>query len=157
VVTLMMDAQVDDVRDLTRKAGIKPTITRITLGDPLLQQIAPGDRVFVEASHLIEQPSHSEPGRRGRAGSRSKPSGNRSGRTGASDGSGSRAGGPRADGGRSAGGRGRGNASGEAGNSGRPRSGGNRRGANRGSGSTTVYTSSSPHSAATFSSSRRGR
>jgi len=157
VVTLMMDAQVNDVRDLTRKAGIKPTITRITLGDPLLQQIAPGDRVFVEPAPLAEQPSHSESGRRGRAGSRSKPTGQRRGRTGASDRGGSRSDGPRADGGRSAGDRGRGNAGGEIGNTGRPRTGGNRRGANRGSGSTTVYSSSSPHSAASFSSSRRAR
>ena len=34
VVTTMLDAQVPDVRDLTRKAGIKPTITRVRLGDP---------------------------------------------------------------------------------------------------------------------------
>jgi len=48
VVTLMTDAQVSDVRDLTRKAGIKPTITRISVGDPLLRELAPGERVFVE-------------------------------------------------------------------------------------------------------------
>ncbi len=52
VVTLMIDAQVSDVRDLTRKAGIKPTITRIQIGDPLLSKIAPGERTFVEASAL---------------------------------------------------------------------------------------------------------
>jgi superfamily II DNA/RNA helicase len=46
VVTMMLDAQVPDVRDLTRKAGIKPTITRVTVGDPLLTSIAPGDRTF---------------------------------------------------------------------------------------------------------------
>ena len=48
VVTLMTDAQVSDVRDLTRKAGIKPTITRLSVGHPLLAEIAPGERVFVE-------------------------------------------------------------------------------------------------------------
>ncbi len=47
VVTLMTDAQVGDVRTLTRKAGIKPTITRLSGGHPLLGEIAPGDRVLV--------------------------------------------------------------------------------------------------------------
>jgi superfamily II DNA/RNA helicase len=47
VVTLMHDAQVSDVRDLTRKAGIKPTITRFRGADhPVLQEIAPGERKF---------------------------------------------------------------------------------------------------------------
>jgi superfamily II DNA/RNA helicase len=55
VVTLMHDAQVSDVRNLTRKAGVKPTITRINGTDhPMLQQIAPGERVFGE-------PTRSEP------------------------------------------------------------------------------------------------
>ena len=47
VVTMMVDAQVRDVRDLTRKAGIKPVITRVAVGDPLLTTIAPGDRAYV--------------------------------------------------------------------------------------------------------------
>ena len=42
VVTLMMDAQVSDVRDLTRKAGIKPTITRAGHGHPVLTADRPG-------------------------------------------------------------------------------------------------------------------
>jgi superfamily II DNA/RNA helicase len=46
VVTLMTDEQVTDVRDLTRKAGIKPTTTRITIGHPLLAELAPGEREF---------------------------------------------------------------------------------------------------------------
>jgi superfamily II DNA/RNA helicase len=46
VVTLMTDEQVTDVRDLTRKAGIKPTTTRIAVGHPLLVELAPGDREF---------------------------------------------------------------------------------------------------------------
>ena len=49
VVTLMVDAQVSDVRTLTRKAGVKPTITRLGTGHPLLGQIAPGERVLVDA------------------------------------------------------------------------------------------------------------
>ncbi|CQD06503.1 ATP-dependent RNA helicase [Mycolicibacterium conceptionense] len=47
VVTLMQDAQVSDVRSLTRKAGVKPTITRVNGTDhPVLREIAPGERVF---------------------------------------------------------------------------------------------------------------
>ncbi len=47
VVTLMLDAQVSDVRTLTNKAGVKPTITRVNgIDHPVLREIAPGDRVF---------------------------------------------------------------------------------------------------------------
>jgi superfamily II DNA/RNA helicase len=49
VVTLMLDAQVSDVRALTRKAGIKPTVTKVAVGDPLLAAIAPGERSFVRS------------------------------------------------------------------------------------------------------------
>ena len=49
VVTLMHDAQVSDVRQLTRKAGVRPTITRVSgASHPVLQQIAPGERTFGE-------------------------------------------------------------------------------------------------------------
>ncbi|HYN75075.1 MAG TPA: C-terminal helicase domain-containing protein, partial [Candidatus Limnocylindria bacterium] len=48
VVTLMTDGQVSDVRDLTRKAGIVPTTTRLRIGHPLLVELAPGTRLFVE-------------------------------------------------------------------------------------------------------------
>ncbi|MGZ0150036.1 DEAD/DEAH box helicase [Kribbella sp. WER1] len=47
VVTLMTDDQVSDVRDLTRKAGIKPTTTKLDPGHPLLTELAPGDRTYV--------------------------------------------------------------------------------------------------------------
>ena len=47
VVTLMTDAQVADVRTLTRQAGIRPTTTRVAPGDPLLAKLAPGERTFV--------------------------------------------------------------------------------------------------------------
>jgi superfamily II DNA/RNA helicase len=53
VVTLMTDAQVADTRDLARRAGIKPTTTRLRVGDPLLAQLAPGQRSFV----LVNGPS----------------------------------------------------------------------------------------------------
>src|SRR4029079_2630492 len=52
VVTLMMDAQVSDVRDLTRGAAIRPPITRTQPGDELIARIAPGERTYVEAKDL---------------------------------------------------------------------------------------------------------
>jgi len=50
VITLMTDDQVRDVRDLTRKAGIAPKVTKLSTGDPLLTELAPGERTFVEPS-----------------------------------------------------------------------------------------------------------
>jgi superfamily II DNA/RNA helicase len=50
VITLMTDAQVADVRDLTRKAGIKATTTRLRPGHPLLAELAPGERAYVAPS-----------------------------------------------------------------------------------------------------------
>ncbi|MFF0339352.1 DEAD/DEAH box helicase [Kribbella sp. NPDC004875] len=47
VVTLMTDDQVRDVRDLTRKAGISATVTKLAVGDPLLSELAPGERTYV--------------------------------------------------------------------------------------------------------------
>ena len=47
VITLMTDDQVADVRDLTRRAAISPTITRLRPGHPLLAELAPGERAFV--------------------------------------------------------------------------------------------------------------
>jgi superfamily II DNA/RNA helicase len=47
VVTLMTDDQVADVRDLTRRAAITPTTTRLRPGHPLLAELAPGERAFV--------------------------------------------------------------------------------------------------------------
>jgi len=56
VVTLMTDEQVEDVRALTRKAGIKPTTTKAGPGHPLLAQLAPGERVLVEVSERAATP-----------------------------------------------------------------------------------------------------
>jgi superfamily II DNA/RNA helicase len=50
VVTMMLQAQVAEVKDLARKAGIDPTITRVTVDHEILQSVAPGDRTFVEPS-----------------------------------------------------------------------------------------------------------
>ncbi len=47
VVTLMTDEQVGDVRNLTHKAGITPTTTKLSVGHPLLVELAPGRRSFV--------------------------------------------------------------------------------------------------------------
>lgn len=44
VVTMMTDAQVQDVRKLTRQAGVTPVTTRVSVGHPLLAEIAPGPR-----------------------------------------------------------------------------------------------------------------
>jgi len=68
VVTLMVDAQVADVRTLTRKAGVRPTVTRLRSGDPLLGKIAPGERVLVAPSpRTPEAPSPTRPAAHSRA------------------------------------------------------------------------------------------
>jgi superfamily II DNA/RNA helicase len=64
VVTMMLDAQVSDVRDLTRKAGIKPTITRVSVGHDLLTSIAPGDRSFTQARPVAVEAGSAQSGRR---------------------------------------------------------------------------------------------
>jgi len=76
VVTLMLDAQVSDVRDLSRKAGIKPTVTRVSgTSHPVLHEIAPGERVFGEPI-VVAKP---EQIRQGGGQSRGKRSGQRAG------------------------------------------------------------------------------
>ncbi|NMO51282.1 DEAD/DEAH box helicase [Actinoplanes sp. TBRC 11911] len=47
VITLMTDDQQSEVRDLTRRAGVRPTTSRTRPGDPLLAELAPGERKFV--------------------------------------------------------------------------------------------------------------
>jgi superfamily II DNA/RNA helicase len=136
VVTLMLDAQVRDVRDLTRKAGIKPTITRIQPGHELLTSIAPGERSYVAAA---DRPTTSTASASERSGGRGGGGGGRGrGRSGGGSGTG----GPRrtsSSSGRSSGARSSG-----------ARGAGSSRTAAAGSGSR-------PHSAASFSSARRPR
>jgi superfamily II DNA/RNA helicase len=60
VVTLMLDAQVADVRDLTRKAGIAPTVTRVEVGHPLLTTIAPGERTFATPAREPAAPARQQ-------------------------------------------------------------------------------------------------
>ena len=145
VVTLMTDDQVGDVRDLTRKAGIRATTTKIHATHPLLQELAPGERTFT--SGLVSDVRESVGGRSRGASNRSG-GGRGSGRgtaastsNGASRGAGGqRAGGQRAGGQRAGG-----------------QTGGARRGAGRGAGSTSVYSTSSsgPRGAAAFSTGTR--
>ncbi|WP_328989928.1 DEAD/DEAH box helicase [Kribbella sp. NBC_01245] len=151
VITLMTDDQVRDVRDLTRKAGIAPKVTRLRVGDPLLAELAPGERVFVTP---VATPAPEV--RRTAAGSGGGGRGGR--RRGAGGGA------PKAEAGTARAGAGRSGAGRSAGGSGR--SAGGRSGGGKGKAAsapksystTTPGTSSRPSGAAAFSSaSRSGR
>ena len=162
VITMMTDDQVADVRDLTRKAGIKATTTRLDATHPLLKQLAPGERTFTEPLVLTVD--------EGNASRRSSGGG---GRSGGARSSGGRAPGGRANGARAAGGRagaprngsGRSTASGGGSPRGatgdtaqrssgakRPASQGGRREGGQGGSSSVYSTSSSRGGAAAFSS-----
>ena len=84
VVTMMLDTQGRQVRDMTRKAGIRPLTTRVTIGDPILQKVAPGDRAYTTA--VTPNPAgRSDTGRAGsRARRRRRRAGTRNGRQTAS-------------------------------------------------------------------------
>ena len=83
VITLMTDDQVADVRDLTRRAGIKATTTRLDANHPLLKKLAPGERTLTESLVLVvdegSSPRRSGGGRSGGARSGGRPAGARSG------------------------------------------------------------------------------
>ena len=104
VVTLMTDEQVRDVKDLTRKAGIKPTTTRVKIGHEILAELAPGERAF--PGGFVHDVPQQQSGAKG---------GGRGGRGGGS--------GRGGQGGRNGGGQG-GSARGERGGAGRNRNGG---------------------------------
>ena len=53
VITLMTDEQVSDVRDLTKRAGIRPTVTRVKVGHPILTELAPGERLLTPAEERV--------------------------------------------------------------------------------------------------------
>jgi superfamily II DNA/RNA helicase len=160
VITLMTDDQQGEVRDLTRKAGIKPTTSKARPGDALLAQLAPGERTYSAPVSPVPEPIEESNQPR-----RSRPAGGRSG--GATGGTRSAGGGRSAAGGRGAGGGGRGTGGDQPARAQGGRSGGARtqgsasasRGRRSGTGSTAVHTSqSAPTSAAAFSSrSRAGR
>jgi superfamily II DNA/RNA helicase len=139
VVTLMTDDQVSDVRDLTRKAGIAARTTRLDAHHPLLQELAPGERLYVAPSAVA---SPATPPRGGSAAGR-----NGSGR------SGNRPGQSRSAGSSSSG---RPSSNGRSGSGGRNASGGR---AAPPSGSSSVYSTSSssarPGGAAAFSAGSR--
>ena len=130
VVTMMLDEQVRDVRDLTRKAGIKPTTTRVQMGHPLLAELAPGERSY--AGGLVREEAPSGGGSRGAGAGRGRGRGRSGGATGGRGAAGAEH--PRGpgDGGR---GRGRsGQGSDAQGGGARGGAGGTRSGAGRGRG-----------------------
>ncbi|HEU5353894.1 MAG TPA: DEAD/DEAH box helicase [Actinocrinis sp.] len=76
VVTLMTDAQRKEVGELTRKAGIKATTTRLAPGDPLLERLAPGQRTFAGPLEAADAGSPAgQPGQRGQRQGRSRNQG----------------------------------------------------------------------------------
>ena len=171
VVTLMTDDQVRDVRDLTRKAGISPTTTRVHATHPLLQELAPGERAFTAG--FVAPVESADSGRGSGHGGRGEGRGGRGERSGAS---GRPAGGGRGQAGRGASGSGRPGGTGRgtsASSGGRPsgaaagsgRSGSSGRGASSGSGRSggagrsgaRTYSTSTPSSggAAAFSAGAR--
>ncbi|WEV77553.1 DEAD/DEAH box helicase [Janibacter cremeus] len=139
VVTLMTDEQVRDVRDLTRKAGIKPTTTKVTSGDALLAELAPGERAypggFVAATP--QQQTGAKGGSRG-GGRGGSGRGGQGGRNGG--GAGGR--GERGGAGRNRNGQGSGRG-GQSRGAGQGRSGGSRQGGNSRGGSVVAFSSSS--------------
>ncbi|AGZ44636.1 DEAD/DEAH box helicase [Actinoplanes friuliensis] len=162
VITLMTDDQQSEVRDLTRKAGIKPTTTKARPGDALLAQLAPGERTYSAPVSPVPEPETDNAGGRTR---RPRPAGTGGGRgagaargTGAARGSGAArgAGAPRTGGDQPTRG-GQGGGRSQSGHTQGTRSqGGASRGRRGGTGSTAVHTSqSSSGGAAAFSSRSR--
>ena len=64
VVTLMTDEQVAGVRDVTRKAGVQPTTTRLAVGHALLAEIAPGTRTLHPVPEAPARRAAGTPGRK---------------------------------------------------------------------------------------------
>jgi superfamily II DNA/RNA helicase len=127
VITLMTDDQQADVRDLTRKAGIKPTTNKARPGDALLAQLAPGERTFSQMPVELREADTDNAPRRTRVGGGA--------RTGVPAHSG------RAAGARSGGARAGGSVSSRGGAGGGHTRGGGTAGQSRGSGSAAVHTS----------------
>ncbi len=126
VVTLMTDDQVRDVRDLTRKAGVRATTTRVTDRHPLLRELAPGEREYAGGlAPAVSAESGSGRGN-GRGNGRASQGGGRrgSGRVGGNRAGSTRSGSGRAGNGRAGNGRaGNGRADAGPGASGRAASG----------------------------------
>jgi superfamily II DNA/RNA helicase len=153
VITLMTDDQVADVRDLTRKAGIKATTTRLDATHPLLRQLAPGERTFTEPVILTVDEGNAPRRNGGGPSGGARSNGDRA--------SGGRGGAPRNGSGRmtaSTGGSSRGGATGTAKRSSgvkRASSQGGRRSGGQGGSSSVYSTSSSRGGAAGFSAGSR--
>ncbi|NYG36815.1 DEAD/DEAH box helicase [Janibacter alkaliphilus] len=121
VITLMTQDQRSDVRTLMRKAGIKPTTTTVGAGDPLLSELAPGERSYPGA-FVPEIPAQGG-GRGGAKGGQGS-----GGRGGSKGGQGRSGGSGRGQGGRGQGGRGSGGTKGGQGGGQRRGQGGSGRG-----------------------------
>jgi superfamily II DNA/RNA helicase len=67
VVTLMTDGQVADIGILTRRAGITVTTTRLGPADPLLHQLAPGERRYEAPTPAVSTVEIAKPLSTGRA------------------------------------------------------------------------------------------
>jgi len=97
VVTLATDDQMIEVRDLTRRAGVRPTTTRVHATHPLLHELAPGERVFtggLVAAQTAGAAADSARGPARAAGRGSSRGSSRSAGRGAGRGAGSRTDGP---------------------------------------------------------------
>jgi superfamily II DNA/RNA helicase len=63
VITMMANEQQADVRDLTRRAGIHPTTTKVRPGDAMIRALAPGDRRVLsgaDAAALVAPPASTQ-------------------------------------------------------------------------------------------------
>jgi superfamily II DNA/RNA helicase len=142
VITLMTDDQVRDVRALTRAAGISPTTTRLNVAShPILAELAPGVRVEVPGG-LPQAAPAANSGGGGRSGGRSSGGGGRSSGGRNRSRNGQQSGGQQKSGGSKPGASAKSGAPASRNGSRRTPSGGGSRGGN--------------HSAASFSSGRRG-
>jgi superfamily II DNA/RNA helicase len=72
VITMATDDQMRDVRDLTKRAQILPTTTKVAIGDPLLTELVPGERLFIEFVEEAPKPQQQAP----RGGRGNGPAGN---------------------------------------------------------------------------------
>jgi superfamily II DNA/RNA helicase len=71
VITLATDDQLRDVRDLAKRAQISPMTSNVGIGDPLLAELVPGERLVVEMAPEAPKPRPPAPAKGG-GGSRSR-------------------------------------------------------------------------------------
>ncbi|MFC6706463.1 DEAD/DEAH box helicase [Flexivirga alba] len=148
VITLMTDDQRNDVRSLTKAAGIKPTTTRVAgIDNPVLRELAPGERVLVDGGYLAAPAPAQQQGKPGSSSRNGQRGGQQGGRNrGARNGNGGGSANGRRQGGGGGSANGKANGGGNGGSSRRrgPSGGGSGRPSNGGG-----------HSAASFSTGRR--